>query len=476
MTYISPYRSWFARLTMGAVLGVLIVICVHRSHGLAATPKADLDQAILSLRNMVPDSTNPDSLSSTEKDEKTKAINAAWETIKASGKEGVRRLKLEVRKTKPGQENYFKLNAARFLWKSGQWEEVQDILEIWKTADLGYHLHFPFHTAFEAAATKDPRALPLMKALLKDRKGIVQTAHMPLAPTGANRFIWRVYGPKGLPVLLEVLQTTKNPDEMCSAMHLLSDAQYLDALSVVRGLATHHDDLVRQNALLALGRYGHPDDFNVIVSGLNRDKPSVVVTRVGALALYDDLRAVPLLIPLLNSADTQVRKFTIQALITLLSPESLEALWRYAQTSPVTNESDYLKKLFNQFLNDINLSWDAYAGKPLDERKKLLRKIRMRQYTLESGEHPMSRDQLLEAARRWQQHHRLDSSIKARHLIAASTPADIDLLLEVEGAVLMRLSDECEHEAAQISQAIDHLGRSRYRKEPDITDKAELRR
>jgi len=437
---------------------------------------------------MVPDSVNPDELSSSEKEAKTKLIYDAWRTIGASGREGIERLKQEVKKAVPMQENYFKLNAARFLWMygrwqkppetpGGNWDEVPEILAIWDAARLSYHLHFPFHTAFEAAASRDPRAVPLMKALLKELDGAVQTPHMPIRWPKTNEFIWGVYGPKGLPILFDVLKTTKDPNEIMSAIGILPKAQYLEALPFVRKLATNNHAEIRAYALAGLAYYGHPEDFDLLASGLHTNSPYILELTSAGLALYGDIRAVPLLIPLLNSDNVKVRQRVIEALSTLLTPASLEALNRHAETTSVSSEANLCRNTVSNILNKMNLTWDAYVKKTPAEREELINKVRANLWSmsLEPDEHPLSRDEFLNAARQWKELHLLGGSIKARHLVAKATVEDIDLLLEVKAAILMRLSDECLYEAREIDTAIRYLGRSRYRKNPGITERVESR-
>jgi hypothetical protein len=116
--------------------------------------------------------------------------------------------------------------------------------------------------------------------------------------------------------------------------------------------------------------------------------------------------------------------------------------------------------------------------KRLEDKEALLRKLRTDRWSLGPNEQAMSHAQFLEAAQQWKKQHRLDrpmeAGIRAKHLVVATTAEDIELLQEVKAAVLMRLSDEAYYEAREIDRAIEYLGRSRYRKEPGITERAEL--
>ena len=76
--------------------------------------------------------------------------------------------------------------------------------------------------------------------------------------------------------------------------------------------------------------------------------------------------------------------------------------------------------------------------------------------------------------RRWKGASILCHALLAALLLAA-VPDDIDLLLEVKAAVMMRLSDECLYEVARIDRTLRRLGRSRYRKVTGLTEKVEAR-
>ena len=89
----------------------------------------------------------------------------------------------------------------------------------------------------------------------------------------------------------------------------------------------------------------------------------------------------------------------------------------------------------------------------------------------------MTHDELLKAADEWKQNGRLSGGtfewVEDRHALAASTPADIDLWLQVAAKVCLRLSDECLPEMEVINQIVKRLGRSRYRKEVGLCEKVE---
>jgi HEAT repeat protein len=435
----------------------------------------DLDKAIATLRHLIPDHVVPDGLSAAEREAKSKEIDKAWETIKASGKEGVSRLKEEVKKTEPKKENFFKLNAARFLWMVGRFDETESIVEIWDAASLSYHYHYVFYTAFEAAKTQDERALPLLKATLKENRGVVQTAHMPIRSPLTHEFTWGSYGPKGLPVLLDVLKTSKDPVEIDATGYILLGALYLDALPIMRELAAGRNEQIRRVAIMSLGIYGHPQDYDFLVSGLRSKDPKELWAYVYALVEYGDLRAAPHVIPLLATEDSTLKHEVIFALYSLLTRESFEALKKHSDTAKDQKDAETCKERVNDVLKKLNLTWNEYLEIPQDEKERLTRTFHKMMsdetFASKKGERSLSHDEFVQAANQWKEYHRLDNWVKARHLTSVATANDINLLLELKASVLMRLSDECLYETKEIDHAVFYLGRSRYRKDPGKTEK-----
>ncbi|MEW6420073.1 MAG: DUF3857 domain-containing protein [Nitrospirota bacterium] len=74
----------------------------------------------------------------------------------------------------------------------------------------------------------------------------------PLGSPLTHEFIWGVFGPKGVPVVAEILETSNDPVETFSAVHLLTDAQYMKALPTIRKLTTHNNYYVRGLAIMFL--------------------------------------------------------------------------------------------------------------------------------------------------------------------------------------------------------------------------------
>ena len=428
-----------------------------------------LDEAIAALRHIKQEQFDDD-----QKERKAKQIDAAWEVIKSFGQTGILRLKQEIQTIDAGKEkdDFFKLNATALLWQIGKLNEAESIAKIWNSAPLAAQYNYVFYTAMDAANTRDAKALSMLKALLKDDKGAVyfwvhsMNVKFPLT----HEFVWGFYGVKGLPVLNEVLQTSTDAVEIQSAISLLCQAQYLPALPRIRQFATTSvNEETRRAAVRCLGSFGHPQDYDFLIAGLRSKDTKEIWHYAYALYEYGDERAVPFLIPLLATEDAALKSEVLAALAHLLTPASFEIVTNYCQTTKNPQEKEPCEQAIGGVLGKANLKWADYIKKPLAEREAVLRKVRNANLTLNKGERSLTHKQLLDAINEWTINHRLDTKeygwVEAKHVLAAATAADIDLLLNAKASFYGRLSDECLYDVRRIDDVVKRLGRSRYRKD-----------
>ncbi len=221
-------------------------------------------------------------------DEKKKALDDAFNVLGNAGAEGTRLLKEKlVAMQKAGElDIHFQLLAAWLLWKIGGLDEVDSIVDIWTSIPPeDWYYYYLFMPGMSAASTQDTRALPMLEVLLADKKGKPYTLlEFPLT----HEFLWGTFGSKGLPALLETLQAAKNPTEIESAINLLARAQYLPALPEIRKQLNNQDPDIRSAAILALGQFGHPDDFDLLISGLSSKDPNLLKMYIYSLVEFGD--------------------------------------------------------------------------------------------------------------------------------------------------------------------------------------------
>lgn len=488
----------FRKLTI--VLGVTFV-------ALAAAARSNaqvypLETAIGKLRHI-----DQSKMTDAEKDRMSHDIDAAWDSIKSYGPEGVARLKKEVQTVEHGStpDNLFKLNASALLWIIGKFDQADAIAAIWQTTPLTAQFNYVFYTAFEAAQTHDPRVLPMLKAVLRDREGetYIEEHSLTIGWPLAQQFIWGVYGSKGLPVLAETLASSNDPDSRASAIQLLSDAGYSKALPTIREIAASGKGVDRFAAVRALGVFGHPQDFDFLAAGIKTSDHELASQFAYALYEYDDLRAVPVLIPLVTDVEEQLPGEAFAGLAHLADRPAMDAVVQFCSRAKQQVFRDYCKDNIDGFLHTVDLDRVKYLKLTPAEKDAALSAARAKKYVdfeRQKGDQPLTHQQLIEALDEWKAEHRAFSEqkmsfsqpdpakptqmvattlryhwVKERHILAVATMADADALIDTRGAVYERLSDECLSEVERINEILHRLTRSQYRREVGITDRAEAK-
>ncbi len=216
---------------------VLPFVIAAKANGLSpAAPDENLESAIAVLRHV-----DPEALSEAEQDRKSDEIDKAWDTLGRAGEQGIERLKAEIEavRSQGPKDDFFMLNASALLWNLRGVSESETIARIWREVPQSAAYYYVFRAAFEAAELQDPQALPMLKAVLRDDEGTFDVAAhaMILHWPETLGFIWGCYGPRGLAVLTQVLATSKDENELKSAVVLVSRCQFLDALPHLRQVA-----------------------------------------------------------------------------------------------------------------------------------------------------------------------------------------------------------------------------------------------
>lgn len=284
------------------------------------------------------------------------------------------------------------------------------------------------------------------------------------------QFVWGSFGPKGLPTLLEILKTTKNPIEQTSAVILLVDSHYLDAFPAIRQFAHSAKGSARSYAIEWLGELGHPQDFEFLMKGLESPQIEELIAFIAALRQFEDLRAAKPVAVLLSHREPRVRRAVINCLETLVTDASLAALHNHSVNIDDTKEAKSCRRITEMVLSGTGLTWEQYAKKSPQERERLLAKGDKRedQYRLKKGDRKLTHKKLLRVLRSWQKRRSIMGGkyawVESRHILDVAKPEDIDRILELRAAVYGRLSDECLEEVDILDDLIRRLGRRRYRK------------
>ena len=492
-----PHQRYLVWLLPAMVLLIASTASAQATPTSHQNPK--LDAAIATLRHI-----DESKMSRAQKEKMSGEIDAAWETLRQAGPEGGARIKQEVQAVDANKQpdDFFKLNASALLWIIGKLDQAEAIAAIWNSTPLTAQYNYVFYTAVEAAKTQDPRAVPMLVATLRDHDGhtYIPAHDLTIGWPLAQQFVWGVYGAKGLPVLDELLRTSKDEATRRSAIQLLTDSYYLKALPAIREIATNGKGDERFQAIRALGLYGHPQDYDFLVSGLKGADPELAFHHVYALYEYDDLRAVPLLVPLLAVPDEKLQFEVVPALLHLASPASFDALHDYCGKVKKDEMQDFCLNRVQGLLQEHGLDWAKYAKLTPAAKEKLFFEVRRQEeaeYLPQKGDQALTRAQLVEVTAEWKSLHRAFTHekvrmerpdpakpeqfvakmvryywVEKRHVLAVATPEDADLLIDARGAVYQRLSDECLYEVERINDVLRRLARRQYRTEVGLTEKA----
>jgi HEAT repeat protein len=348
--------------------------------------------------------------------------------------------------------------------------------------NLTLNPNYVYFTAWEAARTQDPRALPVLKATLRERglSVFIPQHAMTVAWPLTQEFLWTAYGPAGLPVLAQVLAESKDESALATAAILLGQAQYAEALPALRKLARDGTGEARGQALRALGLLGHPDDFPVLMAALKSSDAAVALHAAWALIEYDDLRGAAALVPLVDSKDEDLRREAVMGLAMLPTPEGVAALRRQAESAADEKERAYCARAVKGLVAASGVEADAWAAQSPEEQAKSLGVVLAAsgaKYRLKPDDRLLSHEELLKACAEWQERGRLTGGnyvwVEDRHVLAAATAADIPLLLSVKARVCRRMSDECLPEMQILDALVRRLGRARYRKDVGVCAKVE---
>jgi internalin A len=453
------------------VAGVTLMVCAGPCLS-ARAEEQSVDQAIRSLRGI-----QAEKLSQADKESKAVELEKAWETLGKGGPPAAKALRkalAEDRQTGK-TDDFFALAAAALLWKIGGAAESEEIARIWQSARQTVNYNYVYGTALMAARTRDPRVLPMLRALLHEKQGTFPLPQhaMTLAWPESMKVVWEMYGPGGLSALEDVLEHSGNAAELEAAMPLLAGAQQVTALPAIRRLAKHQDSDVRGTAIQCLGTFGQPQDYDLLAAGPNLRNTEGVVAHIVGLWQFGDCRAAALLTQHLDSPDEGVRQIALRALMELPCPEALAAIHKREGVAADAEEKKACRMCVKWLTDFLGTTWEAYHTKSPAEQRQLFsisrKKLEEEQFALRAADRKLTRAEFIKVAKQWQQDHRITGEkykwVEPRHILAVATAADLPLLINVRSRMCERVSDECLGEIAKLDYLIFRLGRSRYRQD-----------
>ncbi|MCY3003085.1 MAG: HEAT repeat domain-containing protein [Planctomycetota bacterium] len=406
-----------------------------------------------------------------ELEERNRRVDAAWDTLLAAKEAGVAALLEEAAKLDASKEkdDKFKLGAAAVIWEIGKFDHARDVAALWHGSDLALFYNYVFYPALESAFDGDERALPMLTEVLHDQSGTVFfDAHsMTVQWPETHRFLWGPMGRKAVPTLEKVLETEKDPVALSSAITLLADHWDVALLPRLRSIASDTKHGGRFAALRALGAFGHPDDFELLIGALKDAEGQNGIFLLRGLSLYGDLRTAPSVIPLTKSADPELRRNAFTTLCMLPTLDGLDAL-----EAALKIEDEETKQGFGEEMTLFGLSsvtMNECLGQGREARAKSIASARaqaQRRSLPRGSSRVLTREEIETTCKQWIKDGRLDSaSFTSHHVLSQATLADVALLVDVRGSLFRRLSDECLYEVGDIDTALSRIVRSQYRVE-----------
>ena len=431
--------------------------------------EADVIEAIRAMRGV-----DESSMDSNERELKAREFAAAWSVIQVAGPIGVTALKQELQQlsTSGTRDDFFRLAAAALLWKAAGVQEAETVASIW-SSDIDFAVNdlYVLPTALDAARTRSPAVLPMLTAILrwKNESVSVPPGNWRTDADSAKVLIWHAFGPAGTQALLRLLDTPTDDTTLISVMRMLTARQELEALPRIRELVGEGSLEVRNTALLALGNFGHPQDFAILTANLRADSQHVNGA-IEAIGLYEDPRAVRRLIPLLESDNEQTRRLTLDALTTLATPAAVSALERESRINADESRRTQASLALESILEPLATTYSAFAELPESGQREMLVMYynrRNSRHRMRATDQPLSHPQWLAAAEEWIQLGRTHKGqydwVRERHVVDVAVPNDFPLMLDLYFAVGATCTKSSFRESMEVADWLQHVGRSRYR-------------
>ncbi len=330
-----------------------------------------------------------------------------------------------------------------------------------------------FRTAYNAALSRDPEALPVLVAFLRERTGSTLTAgqsveqpmEQPIEmewPVALD-FVWGAYGPEGYPVLCQIAAESGDPVMVESALAVMCTSEYPDVLPEARRLAIEGETAgIRQAAVRLLGWHGRARDWEYLLLGLMSDDVDDISASLWAIHKSGDPRAVSYAIPFCDHPDPWIRDEALSVLALACTPESIDAMHVVCEQRPEDPSLDEFAFYTHAVLWIAGLDPETYCAMPATDREQAIARAKEILYGPRPDAAPLSRDEALAMVAEWTANGCLDCDglDDMEHQIAAALVRDdIALLQELRASIYRRLSDRALHDVAKVESIMQKVVR-----------------
>jgi hypothetical protein len=431
--------------------------------------QASLEDAVAELRRV-----DPERLSDGEKAKKGRALDAAWQRLRAEPERALAALKAEHDRVIAAGErdDYFAIEAAHLVFVMAGLREISTVERMYRGVEPSVNFRLAFETLGRMAATRDPRVLPVLRGALAigpDTGEVFFPQHvLRVVWPQTIDFVFAPYGPGLCAFAADEAPGSTSPAVLRSAAYLFAVNRCVDALPIVRRLATSDDPVVVMSALRALGFLGGPED-RALIERFAAD-PRADVRHASAFALYElgDPASTPVLRRLLDDPEERVRKEAIAGLFHLIDADGARAILARHRASADPAEREAIERFVQDLAEEVDApSAPLMSGDPGAWANAIAAYWRKRDHFFDLGpeDRALTRRELVDALARWNAAGTIEEEetrwVEHRHVLSVATADDIPALLSIRGRVLERHSDEALEEVKIIDRLTQVLHRRR---------------
>ncbi len=404
-----------------------------------------------------------------ERRAKQERCGEAEKLLSESGEAGCGALEAELRKMRAAGEKdtYFQATAAQVLFRVRGIAGAPAVAEAVRGVDPETEIMYLWELLSAAAATRDARALPLLRIALatdEDASPVLFLDHGMTIPWPF--FLWFTYGMYGRDACSDLQAAAAGADARVavSAVHAIGSLRCPAASPLLRGWAAGADAARAPVALRALGTLGDPADRALFLACPGREPAEVRrVCAYGAVELGDPA-LVPAFLKLATDEDAQVRREAVIGLLRLPTVEGgrvvLAALKEMGEEAKGLEQQLRDMGRWNDVDGDALLrgeedAWKRLAASELERTSRTLAR--------RPGDPVMTRASLEKTVATWEKEGRVGGDLEAqtRSLLAIATPDDLPALFRARARVLLRQSDESMDELEFLEHVIKVLDRRR---------------
>jgi hypothetical protein len=322
-----------------------------------------------------------------------------------------------------------------------------------------------FRTAYEAALTRAPEALPTLTTFMRQAadRVLIPEHSLDIEWPVALDFVWGAYGPEGYPVLVEIAAESGDPVMVEAALAVLCTSEYPDALPVARRVAIEGETAgIRRAAVRLLGWHGRARDWERLLIGLLSDDVDDISASLWAIHKSGDYRAVSYAIPFCNHPDPWIRDEALSILALACTPESIGALHRVCEDRPDDTGLDEFAFYTDAVLWIAGLDRATYCALAPADKEQAIARAKAILYGPRPGATSISRDEALAMVAQWTEEGCIDCDglDDGEHQIAAALVRDdIPRLQELRASIYRRLSNEALRDVATVERIMQKIVR-----------------